>query len=562
MPQQLATHIVELGRLRIGAIVPIKSGSNAGKPRPTSLEHWRLTSNNHAALTVAAKRYGGEVRPWQYPPDWLGLKQIRKPDHRYELLTETATLDVILHGEGLMTTDFEIWEGPYCTRRCDGTFIVKCGYGKMQGLECQCPSDPQERRRLAQEGKACEAVSRITVILPGMSLGQWRLDTRGFYAPAEIRGLQYFLRCASMGNVALEGVLRLEQRVDQKMVNGKGQTFNYPVVVVEPRAPAEALLLAGEARKQLLEASRGNATPDARPLLERAATATDELFGDGASANMRATAASQALPRVTERAPRAYTVTEHGTISTQPPGKLAIEMQITDLLYAQGRDDAGVAAWWQEQRSEMEDISPGYLNYLYEQLQGMPVQIQPAQPPATRTDAEELVAAWRALAQAREALGWTEEETKIWERKQARRFRKTYSQLSAETVRGLVAELGARWVSLHAMPGSAPETTQLVASVPVEETERSAATSAEPMPPEPSPEPPGGYAPDECASVRDDLAWFVQGLEDTRLKADALALLEDAEASLEALAAMRDTVQRRLANERQDVEDVERDLPF
>lgn len=56
-------------------------------------------------------------------------------------------------------------------------------------------------------------------------------------------------------------------------------------------------------------------------------------------------------------------------------------------------------------------------------------------------------------------------------------------------------------------------------------------------------------ASDVSAGVRDDLAWLVQGLKDVRLKADALALLEDAEASLEALAAMRDDVQRRLADE-------------
>ena len=239
------------------------------------------------------------------------------------------------------------------------------------------------------------------------------------------------------------------------------------------------------------------------------------------------------LPPGTSGAPRQYAVTPQGTIPTQP-SELAIEVQITDLLYAQGRDDAGVAAWWQEQRSEVEDISPGYLNYLYEQLLSLPVPPATVQAPASAAP-DDLAIAWRALAQAQEALGWTEQEKKLWERKQARRFKKTYGELPLETVRGLITELE----DVHAKKDPVPETLL-----------------PEPLP-EPETEPIATFAPEDSASVRDELAWFAEGLQDARLKADVVALLEDAETPLETLEAKRTEVQQRLAQE--DVQDA---MPF
>jgi hypothetical protein len=261
MPQTLARHVTEIGKIRIGCQVPIERGKNAGKPRPEKLKHFRLTSNSQTALQMAAQKYGGEVRRWTVRPEWQGT--VRAPDHAWELFTTTDRLDILMRPDGLMHTLYEQWEGPYCTLRCDGAYILKDARGKLTGLPCQCPSLPEQRKALALQGRACQEVSRICVMLEGLPLGQWRLvqrvvntwrvsfcincricrclfttnslsiscarylDTRGFYAPAEIRGLQDILRGCQVDQLVLPATMRLEHRSDRKMVNWEKLALNY-----------------------------------------------------------------------------------------------------------------------------------------------------------------------------------------------------------------------------------------------------------------------------------------------------------------------------------------------
>jgi hypothetical protein len=250
MPQTLARHVTEIGKIRIGCQVPIERGKNAGKPRPEKLKHFRLTSNSQTALQMAAQKYGGEVRRWTVRPEWQGT--VRAPDHAWELFTTTDRLDILMRPDSLMHTLYEQWEGPYCTLRCDGAYILKDARGKLVGLPCQCPSLPEQRKALALQGQACQEVSRICVMLEGLPLGQWRLDTRGFYAPAEIRGLQDILRGCQVDQLVLPATMRLEHRSDRKMVNGEKLVFNYSCVVIEPRQTIDQLLLEGERRRLAL----------------------------------------------------------------------------------------------------------------------------------------------------------------------------------------------------------------------------------------------------------------------------------------------------------------------
>ena len=251
-PQQpLRRRLNEVGKIRIGCQVPIERGKNAGKPRPERLKCFRLTSNSRAALEMAATKYGGAVQPWTIRPEWQ--ESVRAPDHALELYTESVTLDVIVRADALMDTQFEQWDGAYCTRRCSGEFITFDGYGKLQGLECQCPNDLDVRKAQAAQGKACMAVSRLCVMLEGLPLGQWRLDTRGENTPAEIRGLQDILDAAGVGASMLRATMRLEFRTSRQMVSGEKQVHHYSCVVIEPRFTPEQLLAEGaKAQTRLL----------------------------------------------------------------------------------------------------------------------------------------------------------------------------------------------------------------------------------------------------------------------------------------------------------------------
>ena len=335
----LSRRITEAGKIRIGCQVPIEHGKNAGKPRPERLKHFRLTSNSRVALDIAAHRYQGTVRPWVIRPEWK--ESVRPPDHQWELYTESDTLDILVRADGLMDTLYEQWDGPYCTRRCDGQFILHDGYGKLTGLQCQCPLSLEERKTLATQGKACTAVSRLVVMLEGLPLGQWRLDTRGDNTPAEVRGLQDILGLCGVGGAVLRATMRLEFRTSRRMVNGEKQVHHYSCVVIEPRFTPEQLLAEGE-RQQ----TRLLAMPDERE--KDMATHIADLTGDQDALQSRLAAERQ------------------GARPSPADGTAALRAQIDALLTGQGLNDRQRDAYWAQHQGEQ---SPGSLTYLKEKLE-------------------------------------------------------------------------------------------------------------------------------------------------------------------------------------------------
>ena len=287
------------------------------------------------------------------------------------------------------------------------------------------------------------------------------------------------------------------------------------------------------------------------------------------------------LPPVREHAPKQYTVTPQGTTSTQSSPHfqegtpLALEVQITDFLYAQGKDDAGVAAWWQELQTKHSDLSPGYLNYVFEQLQGKPADSlervpRPPRGQAQLTPVDAISSAWAALEQAQARLEWTEQEKRTWERKQARRFRKTYSELPLDTIRGLAEELEALAAKTSPSPASTPQSTAVVDAQPAPPVPSSESVSAFHLPEDEDDEPalPGmGQSTEypetstfpDFATIRDELVWWAQSLQDLMLKEEVEALLADAETPEDVLVAKRTEVQQRIEQERVAAEGT---LPF
>ena len=251
MSQTLARNVTHIGTIRIGKRVAITSGRHAGQPRPERLKHFRITSNSRAALELVARQYGGTVQAWTVPDEWRDFGAA--PTHSWEVFTTSEVLNILFHPDGVMDTSWEEWQGGLCAVRCNGQFIVKDGTGKgRKGEPCRCPSDPQERKRLAAKKppEACEEIARIAVFLEGVPALLWRMSTKGFYAPAEIRGLQDIMRACEVQDMLVRAQMRLEWRTDKKLEDGQASTLIYPVVVIEPRQSADELLALGEERRQ------------------------------------------------------------------------------------------------------------------------------------------------------------------------------------------------------------------------------------------------------------------------------------------------------------------------
>ena len=259
---------LEVGRIRMGDQTPITSGPHKGKMRPRKLTTFRLTSNNQLVLQQAARIYGGDVLEWDE----------EKSAHKWQLYTTSNTLRVIIHGRRMMDTWREKWDGGFCTRRCDGATIVHASDEKLIGTACLCPEAHEARRALASQGKACQEVSRVLVMIHDLPFGYWRLDSGAFYGPAEIRGLQEFLELAGLQNVPMPAYLRLEPRMSKRLVKGKPQTFKFMTAIIEPVYSTTQLLQAAQDRPAgFLTTPAALPNENAKSLAEHAS----DLYGDG-----------------------------------------------------------------------------------------------------------------------------------------------------------------------------------------------------------------------------------------------------------------------------------------
>lgn len=218
-----------LGRIRMGNQVE----TSDGRMRPNKLANWRITSASQELLLAAAERYGGEVHPWAGAPT----------GQQWELMTESDTLEAMIPpGEMAFQQFYELWSGGGCSRRCDG-FTES-----MSGEACLCPSDPDEKQRLAGKGKACKPTTRLFVVLPYLpDVGMWHMEAHGYYAATEIPGTLEVIRMASANG----NLVPTKLRIDQRSVKRDGKTINFAVPVIELPTLTTHTLMTGEVSGEL-----------------------------------------------------------------------------------------------------------------------------------------------------------------------------------------------------------------------------------------------------------------------------------------------------------------------
>jgi Recombination directionality factor-like len=229
----------ELGRIRIGMREPNKSGEGT---HPKKLAHFRLTSANGSLLGFAAQLYGGAVEPWD--DEWAPHDEYHRPT-QFELYTRTDAIDVLIPTFSAISLSFERWGKAGCQQRCTGEVILDCPLQEaLIGQACTCPIDDHERAELAEHGKACARILRLNVLLHDLpGIGVWRLETKGFYATAELMGTLDMLQMAGQEHQIIEAVLRLEQRSVKRVGEGKGKgTLQFAVPVLWPRFTGKQIL--------------------------------------------------------------------------------------------------------------------------------------------------------------------------------------------------------------------------------------------------------------------------------------------------------------------------------
>jgi hypothetical protein len=247
LPRTLPKKITELGRLRIGERVPNASGKGT---HPSKIDCFRLTSSNKPLLHCAAQRYGGEVRPWV--GDGVA-------DGQFELYTTVNAIDVLVPTASAISVSYERWRAGGCTLRCTGNVVTHSPLDESAvGGACLCPDDDHERDVLAKKGNACARILRLNVLLPDLpGMGCWRLETKGYYATAELLASLDMLRMAE--HQIIEAVLRLEwrqvKRLGKDPETGKERgTLQFAVPVLWPKYTPRQMLAAADRHVLLMNA--------------------------------------------------------------------------------------------------------------------------------------------------------------------------------------------------------------------------------------------------------------------------------------------------------------------
>lgn len=207
-PIVLQRRLTEVGRIRIGQLVPTRSG----KTRPDKLDRLRYTSSDKGLLDQIAALYGGEVKAWT--PQGGGAKA-------WEVITDHDSVPVIVPPQSV-TQWMEHWSGGGAQRRCDGTVNL------ITDAPCECA---------ATENMICKPTTRLSLMLRDVeSIGVWRLESKGWTAAAELPGMADLLARAG-GYVKA----RLYLKAVRQVSGGETRDFMVPALAVDGVTPAQLL---------------------------------------------------------------------------------------------------------------------------------------------------------------------------------------------------------------------------------------------------------------------------------------------------------------------------------
>jgi len=230
----------EAGRIRLG----VKSG-RAMK----ALNTFRFTSPNRTVIEQLAALYGGEAKPWNDPS--------ANPSNQFEVISKASEIRVMLTVDGL-NTQYELWSGGGCQRRCDG---VVCESPRRVGDDYELVNGPCICN--ASGVLECDPKTRLTLVIPEVNfIGTWRMETKGWNAAQELPGMHDFIQELAKQGRLVEARLAIVQR-ERMTPNGK-RKFIVPQLFLNTTLDG---LAAGVTGAPALSAPAASALPPAPPSL-------------------------------------------------------------------------------------------------------------------------------------------------------------------------------------------------------------------------------------------------------------------------------------------------------
>lgn len=244
---ELEARIPDIGRIRAGHQVQKqrKDGKGTYMASVQTL-NWILSAQTTDNLEIlqAVPEIGGTIEAWPDP----------NTTDRFRLYTETEQLHVVLPPGALSEPSYQRWGGGRLIRRCDGETCqawpkdmaetIKAWEQKFPGKPPPNPRDtsvtiPCVCHDLDDERLQCQPKQHLGVLLPQVTIGQWRLVTSSMNALRELKASVEIVRLASAVNLPRAILTRVDR------VSGEKQ-FRVPIVTTaatfdQIQAAAEAL---------------------------------------------------------------------------------------------------------------------------------------------------------------------------------------------------------------------------------------------------------------------------------------------------------------------------------
>lgn len=227
----------EAGRIRLG----VKSG-RAMK----SLSTFRFTSPNREVIEQLAALYGGDAKPWTDPS--------ANPSNQFEVITKANEIRVNLTMDGL-NTQYELWSGGGCQRRCDG---IECETPRRVGDDYELVTVPCICN--ASGVLECDPKTRLVVVIPEVNfIGTWRMETKGWNAAQELPGMHDMIQHLAQSGRLVEARLAIVPR--ERMTPTGKRKFVVPQLSIATTLDA---LAAGQTGAPALAPPAAAALPSAQ----------------------------------------------------------------------------------------------------------------------------------------------------------------------------------------------------------------------------------------------------------------------------------------------------------
>ena len=263
-----------MGAIRLGNKVPTGRTNQKGEmiTRPNKLDTFRITSPHRDVIDLVAKRYGGTVSVWG------GAK-----GPEFETITTVTELPILVPNQ-IIDPNYELWGNKFRARWCDGA------RERIRGGPCLCrrwgnhdhkwwngtcqicklpqswEGDPHTHEYVSGQcvtcgcSRPCKPTIRVSVMLQGIPVGQFKVESHGINAAAELSAPE-IVDMVSRTQVPLPAVLamRFEQQLRLVIRDGKESVETREFYVPEIRFPwilpemmfAESFQLERAARAQI-----------------------------------------------------------------------------------------------------------------------------------------------------------------------------------------------------------------------------------------------------------------------------------------------------------------------